>query len=78
MMALTSLNPYFITFLVNRTAYRKLYKCLWELFCMKKTVTILRTEYERLKMRANIDIELLEQLIDSFKDIRMGRIRRVK
>ncbi len=41
-------------------------------------VTIPRNEYERLKSQANIDIELLEQLISSFKDIKEGRIIRVK
>lgn len=44
----------------------------------KKTVTIPEEEYQKLKMRANIDIELLQQLMESFKDIKTGRIRRVK
>ena len=35
-------------------------------------------EYEKLKMQANIDVELLEQLIESFKDIKEGRIIRVR
>ena len=43
-----------------------------------ETVTIPKQEYERLKMQANIDVDLLKQLIDSFKDIKEGRIRRVK
>ena len=42
------------------------------------TVTIPRREYEELKMRAEIDIDLLKQLIRSFKDIKEGKIRRVK
>ena len=29
-------------------------------------------------MQANIDVELLEQLIESFKDIKEGRIIRVR
>lgn len=41
-------------------------------------VTIPKKEYEKLKMQANIDIELLEQFMESFKDIKAGRIRRVK
>jgi PHD/YefM family antitoxin component YafN of YafNO toxin-antitoxin module len=41
-------------------------------------VTIPKKEYEKLKTQANIDIELLEQLMESFKDIKAGRIRRVK
>ena len=44
----------------------------------KETITISKTEYERLKMQANVDVQLLEQLIESFKDIKMGRVRRVK
>ncbi len=41
-------------------------------------VTISREEYERLRTQAEIDVELVKQLIESFKDIRMGRFRRVK
>jgi len=44
----------------------------------KDTVTISKEEYERLKMQANIDLELLKQLIASFKDIKAGRVKRVK
>ncbi len=40
--------------------------------------TIPKKEYEKLKMQANIDVELLEQFMESFKDIKAGRIRRVK
>ena len=43
-----------------------------------ETVTIPKEEYERLKLQADIDIELLEQLMDSFKDVNAGRVRRVK
>jgi len=45
---------------------------------MEDTVTISKEEYERLKSQANIDIELLEQLVSSFKNIKEGRIIRVK
>ncbi len=41
-------------------------------------ITISKEEYEKLKMQANIDVELLEQLIESFKDIKEGRIIRVR
>ena len=44
----------------------------------KDTVTIPKKEYEKLKMQANIDVELLRQFLESFKDIKEGRIRRVK
>ena len=41
-------------------------------------VTIQKDEYEKLKMQANIDVDLLKQLMESFQDIKAGRIRRVK
>ena len=41
-------------------------------------VTITKDEYEKLKMQANIDVDLLQQFLESFKDIKEGRIRRVK
>lgn len=41
-------------------------------------VTISKEEYERLKMRANIDVELLQQLMESFKNIKEGKVRRAK
>ncbi len=41
-------------------------------------VKIPKEEYEMLKRQANIDIDLLKQFLDSFKDIKEGRIRRVK
>ncbi len=43
-----------------------------------ETVTISKEEYEKLKMQANIDVELLEQLTKSFKDIKEKRFRRVR
>ena len=36
------------------------------------------SKIEKLKVQANIDVELLGQLMESFKDIKEGRIRRVK
>lgn len=41
-------------------------------------ITIPRSEYERLKRQANIDVDLLKQFVESFKDIKEGRVRRVK
>jgi len=41
-------------------------------------ITITKEEYNKLKMQANVDVELLQQLMESFKDIKSGRIRRVK
>ena len=43
-----------------------------------ETVTIPKKEYEKLKMQADVDADLLKQLVESFKDIKAGRIRRVK
>lgn len=45
---------------------------------MEDTITISRQEYNKLKMQANIDVDLLMQLMESFKDIKQGRVRRVK
>lgn len=41
-------------------------------------VEIPREELENLRRQANIDIELLKQLTESFRDIAEGRIRRVR
>ncbi len=43
----------------------------------KNTVTIPKKEYERLKMQANIDVDLLKQLMESFQEIKAGKIRRL-
>jgi hypothetical protein len=45
---------------------------------MEDMVKIPRKEYEKLKMQANIDVDLLKQFLRSLKDIKEGRIRRVK
>lgn len=45
---------------------------------MENTICIPRSEYDKLKMQSEIDAELLKQLIESFRDIKEGRIRRVK
>ena len=43
-----------------------------------ETVTIPKSEYEELKKQAKIDMDLLQQLMGSFKDIKEGRIKRVR
>ena len=42
-----------------------------------ETVTISRSEYERLKKLEKIDHELISQLVESLEDAKHGRIRRV-
>ena len=44
----------------------------------QETVTIPRQEYEELKKKANIDEELLRDMIQGLKDIKEGRIKRVR
>ena len=44
----------------------------------EEMVTIPKKRYEKLLIQANIDVDLLKQLMESFKDIKQGRIRRVK
>lgn len=44
----------------------------------QEMITIPKEEYEELKKRAEVDVELLQQLMQSFKDIKEGKIRRVK
>ena len=56
---------------------RKLYKDLISFIDMK-TVTISEEEYNKLKRQANVDVDLLKQFMESFKDIKEGRVRRVK
>ena len=41
-------------------------------------ITISKDEYEKLKMQANIDLNLLKQLVRSMKDLKEGRVIRVK
>lgn len=40
-----------------------------------ETVVISKREYERLKRLEEIDMELLSELIEGFKDIREGRLK---
>ena len=41
-------------------------------------INIQKKEYEELKKQAKLDMDILHQLISSFKDIKEGRVRRVK
>ena len=41
-------------------------------------ITIPKDEYEKLKMQSEIDLDLLQQFMQSFKEIKEGKIRRVK
>lgn len=43
-----------------------------------QTVTISKHEYQELKRKAEIDEELLQELVQGLKDIKAGRVRRVK
>ncbi len=43
-----------------------------------ETITIPKQEYEELKSKAGIDEDLLKGLIQGLKDIKEGRIKRVR
>ncbi len=43
-----------------------------------ETVTIPKEEYNLLKKQAKVDMDILQQLMSSFQDIRAGRVRRVR
>ncbi|MBI2669143.1 hypothetical protein HYX14_04850 [Candidatus Woesearchaeota archaeon] len=45
---------------------------------MQETITIERKEYEELKRKADIDTDFLQQLMSSLRDIKEGKVRRVK
>jgi hypothetical protein len=45
---------------------------------MEDMINIPKKEYERLKVQADIDVDLLKQLVKSLKDIKEGRVIRVK
>ena len=42
-----------------------------------ETITILKEEYLKLKKLAEIDQDLLNQVVSSLEDIKAGRIKRV-
>ncbi|MEW5897539.1 MAG: hypothetical protein AB1668_07635 [Nanoarchaeota archaeon] len=43
-----------------------------------ETVTIPKEEYDLLKRQAKVDLSVLQQLMNSFQDIKTGKVRRVK
>lgn len=43
-----------------------------------ETILISKQEYEELKRKAEIDEELLMDLVQGLKDIKEGRIKRVR
>ncbi len=43
-----------------------------------ETITIPKEEYERLKKTKNVDMDLVNQFLQSFRDIKAGKVRRVK
>ncbi len=43
-----------------------------------ETITISKQEFNELKRKAEIDDELLQELVQGLKDIKAGRIKRVK
>lgn len=45
---------------------------------MQQTITIPKEEYENLKKKAEIDEELLQELVQGLKDIKAGNVKRVK
>ena len=45
---------------------------------MTETVTISKAEYLRLKKKADIDMELLHDLVKGIADIKAGRVKRVR
>lgn len=44
----------------------------------KEMVTITREEFVKLKRQANVDMDLLKHLLEGLRDIKEGRVRRVK
>ena len=41
-------------------------------------ITITRAKFEELKRKAEIDEELLQELVQGLKDIKSGNVRRVR
>lgn len=44
----------------------------------EEMIMVKKEEYQKLKKQANIDMEFLSNLISSLRDIKEGRVRRVK
>ncbi|MBS3157324.1 hypothetical protein J4442_04115 [Candidatus Woesearchaeota archaeon] len=45
---------------------------------MQEMIEIPKMEYEKLKRKAEVDEELLNELVQGLKDIKEGRVKRVK
>ena len=45
---------------------------------MQERIEIPKMEYEKLKRKAEVDEELLNELVQGLKDIKEGRVKRVK
>ncbi|MBI3622594.1 hypothetical protein HY212_00755 [Candidatus Pacearchaeota archaeon] len=45
---------------------------------MEEMIKIPKIEYEELKRKAEIDEELLKELVEGLKDIKTGRVVRVR
>ena len=43
-----------------------------------ETITISKQEFNELKRKAEIDEELLQELVQGLKDIKAGRVKRVR
>lgn len=44
----------------------------------QQMITIPKKEYEALKTKANLDLDVLRDFVTAFLDIKQGRVRRVK
>ena len=44
---------------------------------MQDTVTISKSEYNKLKRQAKIDVEFIKELVSNLVDIKAGRVMRV-
>lgn len=45
---------------------------------MEEMIKIPKVEYEELKRKAEVDEELLQELVEGLKDIKAGRVIRVR
>ncbi len=44
----------------------------------QEMITVPKKEYDTLKMKANVDLDILKDFVTAFLDIKQGRVRRVK
>ena len=43
-----------------------------------ETITLSKQDYEKLKKKADMDEELLQELVQGLKDIKTGHVKRVR